>query len=366
MIERFISNDSLTLHHLKKILFISFYFLTGLLFAQKKDNDSIPFEMFKNDVVLFTDLGFYSAPFSLKDNYQLGVSKLKYRNNPKLVAGLGFSYKWFAFRFGLALPVNLKSEEKFNETSYFDIGFRFSLKQTFTAIEFRNYKGYVIKDADSWNDSLKTNGISNLHQDNATSLSVSANVWWFKDKEFNYQAAMGKVGHYTGQGKTWYFKSTLNFFGVSNLNDPLIPVELQDSSDRVRANGVGALDIGFIPGYAYVNRIKNWQFSVLGGLGGVIQAKYYSKEGETRSFLGVAPRIDLRLMVGYSRPKYFILLSSDFDIKSINIQDLSYNQSYYNVRLTGGFRIKTKEKKTKQKDLSSQESTIHSLIGQDL
>ncbi len=329
--------------------------------AQKEKepiNDSIPFEMFKNDVIISTDLGFYSAPFSIKDNYQLGVSTLKFKNNPKLVAGLGFSYKWFALRFGIALPVNLKSKTKFGETDYYDIGLRFNLKQTFTAIEFRNYKGFAIKDAYKWNDSIADNGSVNQIRPNTTSISVSANVWWFKGKEFNYQAAMGKVGHYTGEGKTWYFKSTLNLFGVSNLYETLVPTELLDTSDRVNANGVGAVDIGFIPGYAYVNRIKNWQFSVIAGLGGVIQAKYYTKGSETRSFLGIAPRIDLNLMVGYSRPKYFILLTSDFDIKSVNIQDLNYNQSYYNVRLTGGFRIKTKQKKSKQKDLKIRELTM--------
>lgn len=339
-----------------------------MIFGQsdKKDQDSIPFELFKKDVIISTDLGFYSAPFSIKDNYQLGVSKLKFKNNPKLVAGLGFSYRWFAFRFGVALPVNLKSTSKFGETDYFDIGIRFNLKQTFSAIEFRNYKGYAIKDAEDWNDSIKINGGPNQFRPNTTAISVSANVWWFKAKEFNYQAAMGKVGHYTGEGKTWYFKSTLNFFGVSNLYETLVPTELVDSSDRVNAHGVGAFDIGFIPGYAYVNRIKNWQFSIITGLGGVIQAKYYSKDGESRGFLGIAPRIDLGLMVGYSRPKYFILLTSDFDVKSLKIQDLSYNQSFYNVRLTGGFRIKTKDKKAKQKDLRTRELTMFPSIAPKL
>ncbi len=346
---------------MRKIFIILFLLITGLVYSQNKENkelDSIPFELFKNDVILSADLGFYSAPFSIKDNYGLGVSKLKFRNNPKLVVGLGFSYKWFALRFGYALPVNIKSKSKFGETDYFDIGLRFNLKQTYTEIELRDYKGFAIKDAAKWNDSIKEMGSTNQIRPNTTAISVSANVWWFKGKEFNYQAAIGKVGHYNGVGKTWYFKTTLNFFGVSNLYETLIPTELLDTSDRVNANTVGAIDIGFIPGYAYVNRIKNWQFSIITGLGGVIQAKYYTKDGLNRSFLGIAPRIDLGLMVGYSRPKYFILLTSDFDIKSVNIQDLSYNQSYFNIRLTGGLRIKTKDKKSKQKDLKTRELTI--------
>lgn len=342
------------MHYLRKILSISFIILiySGNLFATEKD--SVPYKMFKEDVILSTDIGLYAAPFSLKDNYQLGVNKIKFRNNPKIAVGLGVSYKWFAIRLGFALPIEILSKSKYNKTQYFDLGLRFNLKQTFTTIELRDYKGYVIKDAYTWNDSIKATGLPNEYRKNTTALNISANVWWFKSKDFNYQAAMGRVGHYNGEGKTWYFKSTVNFFGVSNITEELVPKELSDSSDRLKANGIGAIDIGFIPGYAYVNRIKNWQFSALAGLGGVIQAKYYTKNQTTRSFLGVAPRIDLKLMVGYSRPNYFVLLSSDFDIKSIKIQNLSYNQTFYNVRLTGGFRIKTKKKKPKQKDLDSQ------------
>ncbi len=332
---------------LKSIIHIALFALLTSQTVFTQSNDSLPFRMFKGDVILATDLGFYSAPFSLSDNYNLGVEKIKFKNNPKLVLGLGLAYKWFSFRLGFALPVNLKSTKKYSETKYFDLGIRFNIKQTYSTIEFRNYKGFTIKDAYKWNDSLGS-GTPHQFRSKTSSVSVSANVYYFKSKTFNFQAAMGKVGHYTGSAQTWYFKSSLNFFGIINESEgSLVPVELADSSDRTNASSVGALDMGFIPGYAYANRIGNWQFAIFGGLGGVIQSKYYTHLGSTRSFLGVAPRIDFRLMVGYSKPKYFLLLSSDFDIKSAKIQDLTYNQTYYNIRITTGFRIKTKSSKGK-------------------
>src|SRR5690606_24251498 len=147
-----------------------------------------------------------------------------------------------AIRLGFALPIEILSKTKYNKTQYFDVGLRFNLKQTYTTIEFKDYRGYVIKDAEKWNDSIKATGIPNEYRKNTTSLNISANVWWFKSKTFNYQAAMGRVGHYTGEGKTWYFKSTVNFFGVSNLTEVLVPKELSDSSDRQNANGIGAID----------------------------------------------------------------------------------------------------------------------------
>ena len=315
-------------------------------FGQK--SDTVKHELFKNRVVLFADLGFNSAPFSLQDNYLLGVNKLDYKNNIRAVLGIGGAYKWFALRIGYALPGNLKSKSEYGNTEYFDVGLRFNIKRTFTNVVIRSYKGYAIKNAYEWNDTLDLEQ-PNAIMPNVSSTSISANVWYFISKEFKMQAVDGKVGHYTGAAKTWYFKTSLNLFGISNDTSPLIPEELRDSTiDRHHASSVGAIDLGLIPGYAYVNRIKNWQFAVFGGFGGVLQSKFYTKGQTSRGYLGIAPRIDIRFIVGYSKPKYFIMLTSDFDIKSLQIQNLKYNQTYYNLKIIGGFRFHTK--KSRQKD----------------
>ena len=155
---------------------------------------------------------------------------------------------------------------------------------------------------------------------------------------------LGRVGHYNRAAKTWYFKSSINFFGITNSSD-IVPDLLADSTDRMNAQSIGAIDIGFIPGYAYVNRINNWQFSIFGGLGGVLQVKNYVINGNSRSFLGIAPRLDFRLLGGYTKPGYFIFLTTDFDVKSIKIQSLQYKQSFYQIKLVAGLRIKTKKSK---------------------
>ena len=106
-----------------------------------------------------------------------------------------------------------------------------------------------------------------------------------------------------------------------------------------------AFDVGFVPGYAYVNRFKNWQVAGWAGVGAVIQAKYYQVNGDFRGFLGLAPRYDVRLMGGYTTPTYFLFLVTDFDNKSIRFNQLIYRQSFYTVKLVGGYRFPKKEKK---------------------
>lgn len=325
-----------------------FIILLSPLFLHAQEQDSVSYTLYKDRVILYSDIGFNSAPFSLKDNYNQGVKKLKYKNNIRAVLGLGIAYKWFAFRLGIGLPGQVKSTKKYGKTKYFDIGVKFPVKQLYFDLDLRNYHGYVLKDEYKWNDSLNTLNPNGIYP-NMRSVSASLNVWYFKSKAFKIGAVFGKVGHYNKPVHTYYIKSSVNFFGVTNGSIPLVPNQLADSSSRQNADVITALDFGVIPGYAYVNRINNWQFSVFGGIGGVVQAKFYSNQGVSRGFLGLAPRLDFRVVGGYTKPKYFVLLSTDFDVKSIKIQELRYNQSFYNIKLIAGVRLKNKKSKQKVK-----------------
>jgi len=346
---------------LKSFIYISLFILGGFstTYASsdgRKDTipeiadslEILPYQMFKSRFIIYADLGFRTAPFSISDNYGMGVEKLKYRNNFKVVLGIGFSYRWLSLRVGFSLPGNTLSAAKYTNTEYFDIGLKFNIKQAYCSIDLRNYLGYGIKDAYKWNDSLDLQTPNQLMH-SVRSVNISANVWFFKDKKFNMRAALGKKGHFTGESKTWYFKGILNFFGTGNDHGSLVPQNLTDSiSDRQNANTVGALEVGFVPGYVYANRINNWQFSIFAGLGGVIQSKYYTRGDKSKSHLGIAPRFDFRLIGGYSKPGFFVLLTGTMDYYSLQIEQLSYHQFYYDVKLVSGFRIQTKRSKKEE------------------
>ncbi len=327
---------------MKKNIYVFLLITCQVTFAVAQESDTMNYELFKKRVVLFSDLGFNSAPFAIKDNYSLGVEKIKYRNNIKPTLGIGVSHKWFGIRIGLTLPLNILDENKFGNTNYFDVAVKVNIKKTFCNLSFRNYQGYAVKGAYKFNDSLSQD-TPNAIMPLIHSTSLSANVWCFRDDSFKMQAFQGKTAHFTGESKTWYLKGSLNFFRVSNESGTIIPTELTDITDRKNAQKIGAIDLGIIPGYAYGNRMNNWQYGFFVGLGGVLQSKYYTKDGTTRSFLGLAPRVDFKISGGYSQSNFFILLISDFDIKSLKIQGMNYNQTYYNVRIMSGFRLHTKK-----------------------
>lgn len=310
--------------------------------------DSLPYTRFKDKLVLYTDFGFGSAPFSIQFKNEAGQKqRLKYRNNFRSLMGIGFSYKWMALRLGFALPGNLRPLNKFGRTDVFNMGLDFTIKKVFIDIDFRTYKGYAVTKANEFIDTLDDLHPNDIRR-NTSNTSFSINTWYLHNKEFKIQPLTGKVGFYKREVRTFYIKSTLNLYGVNN-SESLIPEALiYAENTKTNATSISAFDIGVLPGYAYVNRIKNWQFAGMFGLGPVLQLKVYNSD-QVRSFLGLAPRYDLKFIGGYNVDRYFIMLFTEFDNKSIRFNDLQYRSSYYNIKLIGGYRFDVKKKSKKQR-----------------
>lgn len=331
-------------------LYIAFLllFISNILFANEKDSSS--YTIYKQKLVLYSDLGYRSSPFSIKYQFTPEIDKIKFKHNLRTIMGVGFHYKWLAFRVGFSLPGTIRPPSKYGNSKHINLGVQFSVKRTFIDLDLRYDSGYVVMNAYRWNDSLTPEYPNDLSED-IRSANLSANVWYFKNKNFHMKPVLGRVGHYNKEVKTFYLKSTLNFFGAGNNSGILIPPPLRDSlKDKTRSKSVTALDLGVVPGFAYVNRINNWQFSFFTGLGGVIQSKFYTTPLATRGFLGIAPRVDVRFIGGYNDPKYFCHLATEFDIKSIRFQKFKYNQIYYSLQVVGGIRLNTGKKKSRRKD----------------
>ncbi len=300
---------------------------------------------FSDSKIISAETGYTSAPFSLLYPLTSGLDKISFKNNLAPFLRLGFNYKWFVLRFSIPNIGNIRDVSNYGTTRQYNLGMDFSFKKVYYDFEFKYIRGFAIQDANRWDSSL--NEIQrNSIQPKIQSLNVSANAWYFHHKDFKMGALLGKRSYYTKLVHTWYVKGTMNFFGVDTKNDGLIPAVLQDEQNsKTMSSTFSAFDLGFVPGYAYVNRFKNWQIAGWAGFGPVLQAKYYQFNGDFRGFLGLAPRYDVRLMGGYTTPKFFLFLVTDFDNKSIRFNELIYRQYFYTVKLVGGYRFPRKEKK---------------------
>lgn len=324
---------------------LSSCFLTCWSFCQTKIDSTNKIEDFKRNLVVYSDLGFNSAPFSISYPFSKEIATLNYKNNFKTFLGLGVAYRWFSLRVGFPILSSFRPTNKYGSTKQFNFGFDFSILKTYYDLEFKYLEGYSLQKANRWDSNMSPNDI----QPNLVSFNLALNGWYFHDKNFKMNALLGKRAHYTREVHTWYIKSTINFFGLDNGSNPLIPVQLQDGNNsKTQLNNVKSFDFGLIPGYAYVNRINNWQFAGWLGFGPVIQSKTYSYSSNTRAFLGLAPRYDVRLIFGHSKPTYFIFLVTDFDNKSIRFSELLFRQYFYSVKLVGGYRFPSKDKMKKE------------------
>lgn len=304
-----------------------------------------PYEKYDTLLIPYADLGYNTAPMRFKYPFSSEFDKIHVRNNSNVVLGLGFAYKWFNLRLGINLPGNLRPSYKYGPTEYYDFGFDFSLKQFFFDADLHIYNGYTYKNAYKWNDTLNVQE-PNLYNQKLGALSLSLNTWHFWNKDFKLAAFRGKTAAYKQDISSFYLKYSMSLYGVGAENG-IIPKELVDTTQtRTEANTIISFDLGVIPGYGYVKRIDQWQIGIMAGLGAVVQSKAYITPDLSRGFLGLAFRYDIRFVVGLNRPHYFLMFVTDFDNKSIAFNDLKYRQTYYSMKLSGGYRFHKKRKKT--------------------
>jgi hypothetical protein len=322
-------------------IFISFILLHANAFSQ---TDTSAYTKFSKNWVWFSDLGFNTGPFSVKFKDENGEKiNLKFRNNIRPSLGFGFNYKWLSLRLSFPILGDFKPVSKFGKSNLFNLGFDFAFKKTYFEFSFFNYKGYSILDANRYDTTL-TADFPNDILNEVNNVSFSINSWYFHNKQFKMSPLKGKTALYNKEVQTFYLKSTLNVHGVGNTGS-IIPEYIQNpSNSKTGATTISAFDFGAIPGYAYVNRKNNWQYSAMIGFGPVIQTKFYIIDGTTRSVLGLAPRYDIRFVAGYNKPRYFIMLQTNFDNKSIRFTDLRYISTFYSIKLVAGIRLNTTRK----------------------
>ena len=331
-----------------KLIISIFLFLCTYIYSFGAEGDSTLYNTYRNQVVLYSYLGFHSAPFSIKDDFNLGVKKVHYKHNLRPILGFGIAYKWLKFRFGIGLPANLRSEKKFGESQYTTLGFSLNPKQMFWSADIKFYQGYVIPGAYKWNNLISKDS-SSFHP-NINTLNIAIDAWHFKTKNYKMPTSISKVDDIKASVGSYFYKYSLSIFGVTGNSQTITPIELIDTTQtRSFARAATSLDFAFLPGYSYVYKHNNWRIAGVAGLGLALQAKFFEAKGITRGFLGLSPRVDLRLLTGYSKSKYFVLLVSSLEYKNIVFKEMKYNQTLFSVYVVGGIRL-DKKNKVKRKD----------------
>lgn len=264
--------------------------------------------------------------------------------------GIGFSYRWFSLRIGAALIGNSRPVSKFGKANYIDIGTQFSIKKIYAEIDFRYYSGYILKNAFLWDSSYTFSQPNDLSQD-INVYNVGGKMWYLHNKDFRMDPFTGNRGVYNKQVMTWYLAGRLDLYGINHQSGPLIPTSLHDSTNtKTASSALSAIELGIIPGFGYVNKIKNFQFGVMVALGPRLQIKSYKINDSDTGLAGIVPRYDLKAIFGYNVPRYFVMMHIEVDNKSIHFSDFKYNQTFFYLKIQTGYRFKEKESKKSRKN----------------
>lgn len=313
------------------------FFLILNFMSLYSQSDSKPYVLLEDKYIISSTLGYNTAPFILKDDFGLTDNKISYKANMNPVLGFGFTHKWISLGFSFKLPGYLRNTDEYGKSEYLDFDFRLNLLGWHFSGDFHYYEGFRLV-----NSSLESapNNSKPIIYNNLSTFSTSLNGYYFFDSTYNTKAAFGMSGLYNTSSYSFYIKNTLNIHRIKNNQNQLIPSYLNSTGPSLwEAHNIGAVDGGVIPGFAYVNNIKGWQFGGMIGIGAVIQAKNYSFSDQTRVFFGLAPRLDLNFYAGYNKNNWFVMLHTNLDNKSIRFNDFTYRQIYYYIRLTLGIRI---------------------------
>jgi len=302
---------------------------------------------FKDNLVIYSDLGTTTAPLRLKIQEGSNSFILKYKHNYRVSMGFGFAYRWVSFRFSLPLPGYMRSTDSYGESSIFNIGTDFKVKRFFVDLDIRNIRGYSMH---ATPESIPTYE-KPISREDLSVFNLSAQCWYFQNAHFNITAFKGKTAHFDKRMLTFYGKSG---FGLNRLgsNDGLsiLPIAVQDSNLTLSESPhFTSVDLFAVPGIAFVDRRNNFQYGIIAGLGFSVQQKSYFNGFENRYFLGIAPKYDFSIVAGYNSENSFLMLTNELDSRLIQFKQLKYSQFIHMIRLTGGFRIKQVKKNRNRK-----------------
>ena len=328
--------------NLNKYFTIFFFSYLTLQFSSNSyaQQDSASVTKFRNNLIVYNDVGFNTAPFNISTKFDNQTFTAKYRNNIHDFYGIGCNYKIFSVRVGVQIPGSIRPLKNYGNSKFFHLGFDFSFKKVFFDVDFYKYRGFALINNVEYGTKNTTNEISSIIYDDLISNSLSVNMWYFQKKNFTMSALRGKTAVFNDLTYTWYLKSSINSFGLNNSDRSILPNFLIDSINQITiSNQINAFDLGLIPGFAFAYVKNNWNLSILSGYGLVIQNKSYEEKQVFSKFVGFAPRFDIRVLGGYNTPKWFLMLHTDFDNKSIQFANFKYSQTYFNIRLVAGYRF---------------------------
>jgi hypothetical protein len=268
-------------------------------------------------------------------------AKYTYRPNLRFGLGVGFSYRWLAMDFTISPKGTGRNNDKFGETSQFNLNASAYLTRNVISMSFRHYEGAYITNPQDYLPDWDSSQARPLRPDFKTTAFNLKYIIPFNWKRYSFRTTMLLDGRLKKSSGSVMAYSSLYYLNV-NADSTLLPSEYAGSfPDEASISKMNIVMLSQSIGYTYTFVIKRFYFTV---------SAYPSISfnlGEIESGAGkYGPNpVSFKLMsvngVGFNSRRWYTGLYFTFDNNFVSLPyDLRLANNLGQWRIFVGYRIK--------------------------
>ena len=361
----------------KLLLFICLLLIANcqLIFGQQSGSASVSApdsnRIDTNYVKIYTDklvIGLYQSERSFNITIDQKItaltntsSAINYIANSNHVSGISVDYDVIGFAFGYrSLP---GGNARTGSSKYLDLGFNINTRRFRFENSFRNYTGFY--DNNSANYTHPFTDSTPYFQNPSMNLRVikSKLIYTFNKRKFALSSAYANVKRQVKSHGSWLLIA--NFYSLSlNSDSSMIPPALRKDYgtvwDGLNKMNVYAYSAGFGGTYTLVFW-KRFYLNFLFSYGIETQYRHYytSPDNAHYSYWIIEPAADSRISFGYNAKRFFMRISSIYDINDFESTELKFNMQFFAGSFDLGYRFNLKTPKPYKK---FQETKIYKML----
>ena len=291
-------------------------------------------ESFSDSLILKLAVVQKFTRFEIEDTFS--KNRIEFSPNKDISIGAGFQYKWLGLTFTYKMPGVNNDDDKFGETTQFDLQASLYLRKFVVDFNLHRYQGFYIDNPRKlYPDRLNSDPYP--QRDDLTTTFIGSDVLYiFNNKKFSYRAAFIQNELQKRSAGSFILGAYFSRLQIKSEGNIISP-ELENLfSKEVHFNQANYSNYGISVGYAHTFVIKKKFFvSISPSIGAAVQ---HSRIVNVDPALNttkteLAPKIFSRMSAGYHWRKYFVVATLQVDNFLLNkTEHIEMAYSVGNVR----------------------------------
>ncbi len=288
-------------------------------------------------------------------------SAINYIANSNQVSGISLDYDIIGLAFGYrSLPGGNK---RTGSTDYLDLGLNVNTRRFRLENSFKRYTGFYDKNSANYIDPFTDS--TNYYQDPSMNLRVikSKLLYTFNKRKFALSAAYANTKRQIKSSGSWLLVG--NFYALNLYSDSsIIPLALRPKYgltwDGLNRMNVYAYSAGAGGTYTLVF-LKRFYLNVLLSVGLESQSRHFytAPENAHIKYWKVWSAADWRSSIGYNGRKFFMRVSSIYDLNNYESSALKFEMKFIAASFDFGYRFNFKAPKPYRK---FQETKLYKML----